>query len=549
MRRLTAASAVAGIFLALAALPVRATADTTLPFGNTFGDLVLDEPHGHLFLARGAGKPLLMSNLDGTGLTQVAGAAGVGRLLLSQDSSTLYAVQSDTQRILEIDTTSLASTSVPTRATTTPYDIAEASGLIVFSYGDSNEYGTNLGVLDPATNTLTYHLLPDWTWYGVLDLESEPALPGKVVAGELGGSALKVYDVSAGPTPAVTKAAETTVGLGAELRDLTLTPDGGRVYVAATGGHGGYRWQVFSSADLAEQSPYSSFDFPTSVAVRADGLFAGGQGSQSRTITLFKPGSHTMWRTYYWPGNYNDSNQLVERSLVFGTERLYAVTSDIYGRHQVLRVITPRNATHLSITPSVGTTGYNRTVSLSVHLDSASPVREVAVFATPLGGARRLVARGHVDADGNFNAQSTVKRLTAFTVVFAGDADNDPGSVTTTVKVRAGVRTTMIGTRRHIGNYAIYRAGQRAVSRALVQPNHAGQCVFFEAEYTEIAGGNWRTLGSTKCVRLDTRSRGTAFLDTNANYRGIRVRFRAIWHGDDANLKSRSNWAYARFVR
>ena len=210
-----------------------------------------------------------------------------------------------------------------------------------------------------------------------------------------------------------------------------------------------------------------------------------------------------------------------------------------------LVVVTPPAPVGLSVHVDRSAYDYGQAAHLVAHLGDSGSSRDVALYAT-VGGVRRPVASGPVDTNGDFKAASPVREATTFTAVFAGDDDYSSRVVSTAVKVRARV---VSGLRRDYGSlhgYHLYRAGDHPKSVVVVSPEHQGQCVRFRAQHA--SRGHWRTFNVSDCRPLD--STGWAFKTTYSHTTvGSRLRIRAEWPGDMANLAKNSAWNYARFTR
>lgn len=138
----------------------------------------------------------------------------------------------------------------------------------------------------------------------------------------------------------------------------------------------------------------------------------------------------------------------------------------------------------------------------------------------------------------------TAVRRTTITVAAT---DGSPLIVTPrTILVRAGTTATMVRSKRHRGGYSLYDVDKRMFVRADVAPDHAGDPVALRLEL--FLKHHW-TETQDVTARLKQGSRVTFAFKGRPELRGVPLRFRTLWKGDDENEPSMSTWAYGRFVR
>jgi hypothetical protein len=134
-------------------------------------------------------------------------------------------------------------------------------------------------------------------------------------------------------------------------------------------------------------------------------------------------------------------------------------------------------------------------------------------------------------------------------VVFSGDANYAPRTVTHVIYVRAKVAESLAGYYRSriIGGITYRLFHRRAVLRATaaVSPNKNGQCVKFEVQ--EHYRGAWHANVITKCGSLNSASKiSVGFGLTHAGI-GYHYRIRADYvrsSKDITNLSNDSAWKY-----
>jgi len=524
----------------LAASPASADGVVSLPIAG-FSDILVDQAHGHVFITGGTGSSsIVVTNLDGAIQTSIPNAHGAAQLLLSQDGTKVYVGLSAADGVGVIDTTTLAMTKISTGATTCPYDVAETSGRIWYSYGCSST--GSIGYISTSDNSVHPGIK---TAYTPIQLESTATLPGKIVIGQdYWPAGIQVATVTEGDggvvtLPSISREADT-------VNDLAITPDGSRIITTEMAP---YQHPVYLTSDLSADGAYDTDAYPNAVAVRPDGMVAAGiAGSYDPDIWVYKAGSRTLFRSYELAPTNATEPFLASGGLAFGQTRLYAIlqTDHYSDATYKLRVITPRGKSTVTIKASTSTYSFGATAKATVHLTSASPNRQVSVYARPYGGTEKLIKTANVDASGNLTASTTVTRRTTFRVAYAGDGGFDPAGASTTVAVRAKVAAAMKNYFGRSGSYYLYRPTRDAALLGTVAPNHAGDCLYVTAQY--YGGGAWRYLGGTGCIRMTSASQAAGLLDSKGLL-GVKVRMRAEWRGNTESAAKNSVWRYVKFVR
>lgn len=534
MRRTNALTAVLVVAAALLATPVatapsaQADGTHTLPISQ-LNDILVDQAHGHVFLS--APNMIAVTDLDGVPTTTIA-AAGAQAMVPSQDGSKVYVALGGADAVGVIDISTLTMTTISTGTETCPFDVAETAGRLWYSYGC---WGGNIGYIDLANANANHPAVRTGFSYPPF-IESSPALPDELVIASRGISpgSLEIATVTEGETAGLTTQLATTAYASWALR---ISPDGARILVT------GYGHQVFLTSDLSTDGMYESGGAtPIALAIRPDGMVAGGTsgGLNVPDVFVFKSGSRTVYRTY----DFGPMSTLAPFGLAFGATRLYAVLDNHPGL--LLRVITPRAASRVSIKASRTTYNFDATAKVTVHLTTGSSNKHVAVYAKPYGRAEKLIKTGNVDGSGNLVATLPVRRRTTFRVAYSGDASHDSAQGTVTVAVRARVTPRLENSFARSGKYYLVRASRDAALVGVVAPNHAGDCLYFTAYY--YTGVTWRYFAGTGCVHMTPRSVATGLLD-GRDLVGMKIRMRAEWRGDTENAAKPSEWRYVRFVR
>jgi len=519
-----------------ATAPATAESVTTLSLSG-FSDVLVDQAHGHVFVTGGTGSSsIAVTSLDGVSQAPIPSAYGAAQMLLSQDGSKIYVGLAEADGVGVIDASTLAMTKIATGSNTCPYDVAQTTGRIWYSYGCGQWTGA-IGYIDLSDNSV--HAAIRTGFYSAPLLESSAALPGQIALSDRGISPtpLVIANVTEG-TP-VTLPNDNTVA--ADVRDMAITPDGSRI---VTTNMAPYVHPVFMTSDLSGDGSYDTDAYPNAVAIRADGMVAAGVDG-SPAVWLYPSGSRTLQKSYNFAG------MLAPGGLAFGTTRLFAVTESGFSDAVVkLHVITPGATSSLSIrsgSPTSVPYSYGSAATVTVHLNTPGTNRKVSVYAKPYGGTEHLVKTGTVDAAGNLTISATVTRRTTFRAVYAGDASVDGSQASVAVAVRARVTPKMTGYVRHKGSVYLYTRKKGARIIGTVAPNHAYDCAYFRAE--AYVHRKWRYVDSTGCVDLNSLSQAMGILKVSKSYVGIKFRLRAEWHGDTENAAQNSPWRFAKFIR
>ena len=192
---------------------------------------------------------------------------------------------------------------------------------------------------------------------------------------------------------------------------------------------------------------------------------------------------------------------------------------------------------------------YGAKITLTVTLKPAVAGRAVALYATPSGGPRALVATGTVDAEGKWYAPYSITRATVFTAVFAGDAHHAPVSASRTLSAYARVTGRLGGAYATSQGsdgiaYAVFHAAGTLTLYSTVAPDKAGECLEPESEQYD-KGAGWDADTKYGCDKLDRDSHDTApFSLTLAAGDRYRIRGDYLRGKDTANLSTTGPWLY-----
>ncbi len=534
MRR-SVLAVLAVLCLGLAVPTSIAQADSTRDVGlKGFADIVVDQPHGHVFISQGT-STVVVTDLAGKPVGTLTGLAGANGMTLSDDGSELYIALSKADAIAQVDTTSPfaagAVTTFPTGADTCPLDVAIASGLVWYDATCDGQWA-NVHPLDPATGTVYdtgYHVAYNSR------LAASPALPDTLFASDIGSSPayLYKYSVTGAPTPTVSVQTRWDVH---EAASFAVSGDGSQVI---TGGH-----QAFSTADLSPVHTYPVPHSTSAVALRAsDDLLAFGS---TDGVVLYPLGASTATGTYHFD---DPDARVVDGGLAFGGSHLYAVTYDSqYAPHYVLQVITPRNRprAHVTVAVSGGHYRYGKKATVTATLHGHRSTSKLELYAATPDGKLYFLKRGRPDQHGRLSMRLAMTVNASFIGVFDGDRAVAADGAAKRVSVRAWVVGKTFREKRHVGHYALYQPSQKLVYAAAVGPNKKHQCLYFRAQFH--VRGHWGHDSTTSCVAMNKKSAAGVYMQGSQAMAGIPIRLRAEWFGDALNKSAKSAWSFAEFT-
>jgi hypothetical protein len=217
-----------------------------------------------------------------------------------------------------------------------------------------------------------------------------------------------------------------------------------------------------------------------------------------------------------------------------------------------------RLATAVNLTTSASKVDFKGSVTVTAHLVGFEDTtnQTVEIYATPWGGAQKLIASGDVNGSGDVSATVSMSKRTAFVATFAGDVGSEPStSPSKNVYVYPILTTGMVGYDRTSGGYRRYHYTSRCpdAHRACpvyaidVAPNHAGSPidVTLQLHYR----GSWHTASTTK-FKLNAKSRAAiVFVYRDRGIIGIPSRVRVEFAGDADHLDRTSPWSFFEVVR
>ncbi len=430
MHRLPTTAAL-GLLAFVLAVPSALAAGTVVPLPG-ISQVKADPVHDRFFLTGGtSGGSVVVVDSHGAIVRTIANELGASGMALA--GTKLYVARCGQQAIDVFDTGTLA------KIDTFAAPHLAGSCLIGYAggklwYGSAPQHGflTSLGVTPPHTETITAQAI-----YGGGIFATAPAVPNRLVASGVGSSPpdITVYDVSSGsPVVSVTR----HILDSGDPDDMTLSPDGSMLYVAAGAP---YEGRAYGVADLLQKHAYPTGAYPTSIAVSPNGQSVGvGQHGVDTALHLFRAdgSAETGKLSFNVPGNPD----LLARSVAFTADgkRMIGVIDQDYGAQRVLYVYNPFALTPpaMSIHASKSLVTAGGRVSLTVRVGAWAAGRLVALYGTPVGGTKTLVANVRVGASGSFTSSVRPAGRTTYSVEFAGDdIYKAAASAGVAVKVRA----------------------------------------------------------------------------------------------------------------
>ena len=297
-----------------------------------FGDILVDEARGHIYITGGKGtSDLVVTDLDGGNVHTFAGIApGAAGMALSPDGTKLYIAASDQDWLRIVDTTTFALSGQFAGKTdgtmSCPRDVAFAAGQLWVSWGCDNA-PAGIGKVDLQTGAFQLNAI------GSIDdrlataplLATTPAQPNMVIAGETGSNPALVVRFEATPALLYQQAIRRTDG--GSVDQLAITPDGSQVIVPSGAP---YYHPALRTSDLVEVHQYPTAPYPNAVAIRDDGLVVAGiDGAYENDVYVFQPGGTTPIATYefgHLPNQETWPYTLVPGGLAVHGDRIYAIT-------------------------------------------------------------------------------------------------------------------------------------------------------------------------------------------------------------------------------
>jgi DNA-binding beta-propeller fold protein YncE len=310
--------------------------DVKIPLPG-FGDLLVDEARGRVYISGGAGtNSVVVTDLDGGNQQTVGIGRGGGGMTLSPDGAKLYVALVDSDGIAIIDLASYAvdhyyvgtHDGVPT----CPHDVAWAAGQLWFGWGCDNA-PAGIGKVDPETRAYdlgmaAYPNIVDSRIATAPLLATVPSQPNLLIAGETGTNPALLFRFEVTPTGLEQRVWRWTDG--GSVRQLAVTPDGSQVIVPSGSP---YYHEALWTSDLTLAHVYPTTHYPNAAAIRPDGLVAAGiNGAYDEDVYIFEPGGSAPIATFefgHLPNQETWAHTLVDGGLAWSGDRIYAVTEQL----------------------------------------------------------------------------------------------------------------------------------------------------------------------------------------------------------------------------
>jgi hypothetical protein len=504
-----------GLVASLLVVPAASAAGTVLPL-PAIGQVKADPAHDRFFVTGGkTGGAVVVVDAHGAIVRTIGNELGAAGLALV--GTRMYVARCGQQSIDVFDTGTLAkvdSFAAPHLAGSCL--IAYAGGRLW--YGSDSQHGflTSLRVTVPHTEVVSGESL-----FGGGVFATAASVPNRLVTAGVGVSPpdFTVYDVSgASPVVQVTR----HVLDSGPLRDMTLSPDGSLLYVAAGAP---YEGRAYGVSDLMLRHSFPTGPYPTGIAVSPNGLSVGvGNSGVDTALHLFRSDGSAQTATSVF--DPHGSPDLLARSVAFTADgrKLIGVTDENFGAQRVLHVYNPfaLMPPPLALKASTSKVTAGRSVTITAKLGGWAVGRVVSLYRTPVGGAKTLIGNVRVGRTGVVSAKVRPAGRTTYTVEFAGDdVYKARASAGVAVGVRATLKVRPSGSYRTAAGVRLFRYA-KATCWTLQQ-----RCPTFTVTLAPaLAGAKVKfTLQEKRGRTYRTRSTGTFVVDGRGQ---VRVVFRYL---------------------
>ena len=300
---------------------VPAASGTPLPFNASpsWGDIVVDETHGQVFVSGGQGNTgVVVADLDGQILETIPDLAGAEGLLLSEDGSTLYVALVDGKAIAAVDTATLSAQIFPT-GDGCPRHLAQLGDDVYFTESCLGKY-FQLMRLDPLTGQVDPVTLagePDQVFREYGHIAAHPSQPGRLFLADneyTGGTprhAVSAFEVDG----ATATRAETRVSFVQHVYGLDFLDDGSELIVVDGNG-----LTALAPSDLSMvRDVYPGSILGTSFAVSASGNYVA-RNENDRIEIHDRAGEYV--RSYF----FDETTDIGLNGVELAGSHVYAVT-------------------------------------------------------------------------------------------------------------------------------------------------------------------------------------------------------------------------------
>ncbi|MFJ9757640.1 YncE family protein [Streptomyces sp. NPDC101149] len=414
--------------------PAVADSGVSLPISSA-SDIVVDSVYQHLFISDPADSSVLVTDYDGSVVTEIPSQSGAAGLAMDEDF--VYVALPSANAISLINRSTLQET---TRRSTgigiAPQHLTFAAGKLWFGY-DTSLQG-KLGSLDRAGWYMALNQDGNHSWKSAPILASSSGAPGMLAAGATGQSPteVQVYDVSSGTAVSTAYASDPGSEGSGNLSDMALTLDGKDL---VTAGASPQYAQVLRTSDLSADGNYTTVGSPNAVAISLDGRVATGMaGPTSTDLSVFLPGNSTAVQ------NYDLSDDLVPAGLTWDpfNNRLFALTQPSGSGPVTLHVETPAKADTTMTLQVPATAKRNKPLTLNGTLSSPIAIpdaTDVSVTRADSASPNGInVGTASVSSLNTFtiNDIPPVGGVVTYTVTYTGDTAHNGTTATATVQVK-----------------------------------------------------------------------------------------------------------------
>jgi hypothetical protein len=539
MKRPLALLVVGSVFVSASAFGVISARAASLAL-STFGAIVYDDAHHHVFVTGGPGTATIFVLDDETRVVaklHPTAGSGPDGLAISPDGSTLYVALADSDKIARYATDSLSEGTAI--ALPDPVDQPTKLGF-AGSYLWTGFCGSGGGIasVSLADDSVVPYQGSDYPGCSRVR-GGGPGAGDHLFAwypyGEPGG--VTEFEITGG-VPSVIKAQ--TLSAGGRLPDVAVSNDGSTMYAAHVGP--GSVGEYFTTDLSATGGSYVTGYHTAAVAVDGmDRIFAGTFGGG---VSMFIPGTpDAAWAEDVDPGGVWDQGIATNHA----GSRVFVAEGELFSTVRILVAYPDRSPTALSLSTRRSTISYGSATTLKVHasLDGLSPERHVIVQQRQIGGDWRRLATGLMDSKGTFALNVRPKAHTDYRVIYRGDEYNAPRtSDAVRVRVAVIVRGRLVNSYGKSGRYHLYHIGSKVAYVAGVTPRHRGSLRFRLQKGT---ASGWKLL-ATASFRIGSDGVVGVVINPTILHRGDRFRIRARFDGDRDHAGDDAPYAYFRIT-
>jgi len=224
----------------------------------------------------------------------------------------------------------------------------------------------------------------------------------------------------------------------------------------------------------------------------------------------------------------------------------YPATATSAASSASVKVTVVKAAPSFSLT-APATASYGQAVKFSAHLGTTligtPEVSTVSVYAQTAGStARTRIASGLAGGSSTITGTAHFDKSTTLYAVYPGNSVYTAVTVTKTVNVHAKVTASIGGYYGTKSGYRLFHHTARVHLSAAVSPVKKGECVQFQVQ--EYVKKTWRTVVTTGCAALNSKSQATGSLTVSKYAKGVPYRVRADYMRgkDTANLDADSDF-------